>query len=84
VTLRAGLTMTSRYDGDSSCSLTLEKGKVILAEFGYGGKIVPTFNWDSSKPRKSAWLLKKYGLPWVYWNLMIKGREWLARCGACG
>ncbi len=82
--LRAGQAMPSRYDGYGSCPLTVEKGKIILAEFGYGGKLVPTFNWDSTKPRKSAWLLKKYGLPWVYWNLMLKGREWLARCGACG
>jgi sulfide:quinone oxidoreductase len=82
--LRAGRAMPSRYDGYGSCPLTVEKGKVILAEFGYGGKIVPTFNWDSTKPRKSAWLLKKYSLPWVYWHLMIKGREWLARCSACG
>jgi len=28
--------------------------------------------------------LKKYILPTVYWRLMLKGREWLARCGACG
>ncbi|MDX1914964.1 MAG: FAD/NAD(P)-binding oxidoreductase [Methylophilus sp.] len=82
--LRAGKAFPSRYDGYGSCPLTVEKGKIILAEFGYGGKLVPTFNWDSTVPRKSAWLLKKYLLPWVYWNLMLKGREWLARCGACG
>ncbi len=82
--LRAEQAFPSRYDGYGSCPLTVEKGKIIMAEFGYGGKLVPTFNWDSTKPRKSAWLLKKYGLPWLYWNLMLKGREWLARCGACG
>lgn len=81
---RAGKALPSRYDGYGSCPLTVEKGKIILAEFGYGGKIVPTFPWDSTKPRRSAWLLKKYVLPWLYWNLMLKGREWLARCGACG
>lgn len=82
--LRAGLALPSRYDGYGSCPLTVEKGKIILAEFGYGGKLVPTFKWDSTKPRRSAWLLKKYILPTVYWKLMLKGREWLARCGACG
>ncbi len=80
---RAGKTLPEQYDGYGSCPLTVEKGKIILAEFAYGGKIVPTFNWDSTKPRKSAWLLKKYLLPTVYWRLMLKGREWLARCGAC-
>jgi sulfide:quinone oxidoreductase len=81
---RAGQALPSRYDGYGSCPLTVEKGKIILAEFGYGGKIVPTFPWDSTQPRRSAWVLKKYILPWLYWNLMLKGREWLARCGACG
>ena len=81
---REGKALPSRYDGYGSCPLTVEKGKIILAEFGYGGKIVPTFPWDSTKPRRSAWLLKKYVLPWLYWNLMLKGREWLARCSACG
>jgi len=81
---RAGQALPSRYDGYGSCPLTVEKGKIILAEFGYGGKIVPTFPWDSTKPRRSAWLLKKYVLPPLYWHLMLKGREWLARCGACG
>lgn len=82
--LKAGQALPSRYDGYGSCPLTVEKGKIILAEFAYGGKLVPTFNWDSTKPRWSAWILKKYILPTVYWRLMLKGREWLARCGACG
>lgn len=84
IAFRAGQVLPSRYDGYGSCPLTVEKGKIVLAEFGYGGKLVPTFNWDSTKPRRSAWLLKKYMLPKVYWHLMLKGREWLARCGACG
>lgn len=81
---RAGKPLPEQYDGYGSCPLTVEKGKIILAEFAYGGKLVPTFNWDSTKPRRAAWLLKKYLLPTVYWRLMLKGREWLARCGACG
>lgn len=65
------------YDGYGSCPLTVENGKVILAEFGYGGKIIPSFPWDSTKPRKLAWVLKAGLLPWMYWNAMLKGREWL-------
>lgn len=76
---RAGVALPTIYDGYGSCPLTIEKGKIILAEFGFGGKLLPSFPWDSTKPRKSAWLLKKYGLPWIYWNCMLKGREWLAR-----
>ena len=81
---RAGLSLPTQYDGYGSCPLTVEKGKVILAEFGFGGKLMPSFWWDSTKPRRLAWLLKKFGLSWLYWNGMLKGREWLARCKACG
>ncbi|MES2500870.1 MAG: FAD/NAD(P)-binding oxidoreductase [Pseudomonadota bacterium] len=77
---RTGLSLPTQYDGYGSCPLTVEKGKIILAEFGFGGKLMPSFKWDSTKPRRLAWLLKKYGLPWLYWNGMLKGREWLARC----
>ncbi|RON50253.1 NAD(P)/FAD-dependent oxidoreductase [Pseudomonas frederiksbergensis] len=66
-----------KYDGYGSCPLTVEKGKVILAEFGYGGKLLPTFPLDPTVPRRSAWWLKATLLPWFYWNGMLKGREWL-------
>ena len=79
LSLRAGIPLLSMYDGYGSCPLTVEKGKVILAEFGYGGKLLPTFPLDSTVPRKSAWFLKAKLLPWLYWNCMLKGREWLAK-----
>jgi sulfide:quinone oxidoreductase len=70
------------YDGYGSCPLTVERGKIILAEFGYGGKLLPTFpDWliDGTRPRRLSWLLKSEVLPWVYWNGMLKGHEWLVR-----
>lgn len=69
------------YDGYGSCPLTVEKGKVVLAEFGYGGKLLPTFpSWlvDGSKPSRLSWLLKEKALPPLYWRGMLKGHEWLA------
>jgi len=75
----AGKEPQPKYDGYGSCPLTVEKGKIILAEFGYGGKVMPTFPWDSTKPRRLAWFLKKSILPTVYWSLMLKGREWLTK-----
>lgn len=78
--LRARKPLPKKYDGYGSCPLTVEKGKVILAEFGYGGKLLPTFPLDSTVPRRSAWFLKATMLPWIYWNCMLKGREWLTRC----
>jgi sulfide:quinone oxidoreductase len=73
----AGRALAPKYDGYGSCPLTVENGKIILAEFGYGGKVMPTFPWDSTKPRRTAWILKKSILPKVYWGVMLKGREWL-------
>ena len=73
----SGQNPAPQYDGYGSCPLTVEKGKIILAEFGYGGKVMPTFPWDSTKPRRLAWILKKSILPAVYWSVMLKGREWL-------
>jgi sulfide:quinone oxidoreductase len=76
---RADKAITAEYDGYGACPLTVEKGKIILAEFGFGGKLLPTFPLNSLVPRRVNWLLKKYILPLVYWSVMLKGREWLAR-----
>lgn len=70
-----------RYDGYGSCPLTVERGKIVLAEFGYGGKLAPSFpKWliDGTQPSRLAWLLKERILPPLYWDGMLKGREWLA------
>nr|WP_322786189.1 hypothetical protein [Komagataeibacter kakiaceti] len=34
--------MVADYDGYGACPLTVERGKIVLAEFGYGGKLEPT------------------------------------------
>lgn len=70
------------YDGYGSCPLTVERGKIVLAEFGYGGKLLPSFpEWliDGTRPAKLSWLLKSEALPWIYWNGMLKGHEWLVK-----
>ncbi|EED34964.1 sulfide:quinone oxidoreductase [Luminiphilus syltensis NOR5-1B] len=71
----------AHYDGYGSCPLTVERGKIVLAEFGYGGKLLPSFpKWiiNGEEPSRLAWLLKSRALPWIYWNAMLKGREWMA------
>lgn len=76
---RTGL---AHYDGYGSCPLTVERGKIVLAEFGYGGALKPSFpQWllDGRKPTRLAWLLKARLLPPLYWQGMLKGREWLAK-----
>jgi sulfide:quinone oxidoreductase len=72
----------AKYDGYGSCPLTVERGKIVLAEFTYGGKLAPSFPaWliDGTKPSALAWYLKERVLPPIYWEAMLKGREWLAQ-----
>lgn len=68
------------YDGYGSCPLTVERGKVVLAEFGYGGALLPSFpTWalDGTRASRRAWFLKQTLLPPVYWKGMLRGKEWL-------
>ncbi|MFB2553472.1 TIGR01244 family sulfur transferase [Ensifer soli] len=77
-----GTSMPAAYDGYGSCPLTVERGKIVLAEFGYGGRLLPTFpTWiiDGTRPSSLAWYLKAEALPPIYWHGMLKGREWLVR-----
>ncbi len=70
----------SAYNGYGSCPLTVEKGKIVLAEFGYGGKLLPSFpKWalDGTKPTRRAWWLKEQILPPIYWKAMLRGKEWM-------
>jgi sulfide:quinone oxidoreductase len=77
-----GRAPAARYDGYGSCPLTVERGKIVLAEFGYGGALKPSFpSWliDGTKPTRAAWLLKEWMLPPIYWKAMLRGNEWMAR-----
>jgi sulfide:quinone oxidoreductase len=72
---------SARYDGYGSCPLTVERGKIVLAEFLYGGKVAPSFpGWliNGKRPSRLAWYLKERILPPIYWQAMLKGREWMA------
>ena len=64
------------YDGYTSCPLVTEYGKVMLAEFKYGGVPQETFSrvgWDQATPRRAFYHLKKDFFPWVYYKSMVKG-----------
>lgn len=71
----------STYDGYSSCPLVTGYGKMVLAEFDYSKefkpdpklKQFPLMVSDSSKEHWRLWILKKYLLPYLYWNKMLKG-----------
>lgn len=63
------------YNGYTSCPLLTEYGKVMLAEFKYGGKPHETFGTflDQGTPRRVFYHLKKDFFPWVYYKFMVKG-----------
>ncbi len=69
---------TMSYSGYSSCPLVLGYGKMLLAEFKYDSirdtdPMIKPFV-DTTKPGWLMWILKKFGLPFLYWNMMMKGR----------
>ena len=72
---------TKVYNGYSSCPLVTDYGKMVLAEFDYKNNFTPDPKLkqmlisDSSKEHWRLWMLKKYGLPYLYWNKMMKGKN---------
>jgi sulfide:quinone oxidoreductase len=70
----AGRHPSACYDGYSSCPIVTSRRTVVLAEFDYSGQPHPTIPWiDTARERHDMWLLKRYGLPFLYWNLMLRG-----------
>ncbi len=69
---------SQKYSGYSSCPLVTGYGKMVLAEFKYDNvrdsdPFLTKFV-DTTKESWSMWILKKYGLPYLYWNKMMKGK----------
>ncbi len=70
-----GGTIEEAYDGYGACPLTTGYGKVLMAEFIYGGKPTPTLPLDPRKERLVNWWIKTDFLPRLYWDYMLKGKE---------
>jgi len=71
----AGREPPARYDGYASCPLTTARHRMLLAEFDYTMRPHPTIPLiNTQRERYDMWLLKRYGLPFLYWNLMLRGR----------
>lgn len=69
-----GKDVSKEYDGYASCPITTSRSRMLLAEFDYTLEPTPTFPMSyQGAPRRGLWYLKKYGLPALYWNLMLKG-----------
>ena len=69
-----GRPLPASYDGYTACPLVTGYGKLVLAEFDYEMQPRETFPFDQSKERYSMYLLKKRGLPLLYWQGMMRGR----------
>lgn len=66
------------YDGYGACPLTVERGRIVLAEFAYGGKLEPSLPlWllRGTEPTRLAWFLKEKVMPPLYWHGMLRGHE---------
>lgn len=70
----AGKPLTAKYNGYTSCPVVTGYGSLVLAEFDYDGNPAESFPINQARERWSMWLLKKYGLPLLYWQGMLKGR----------
>jgi sulfide:quinone oxidoreductase len=70
----AGRPLTAVYNGYGSCPIVTSAHSMLLAEFDYDLNVTPSVPvLNPTKPHRSHWYLKKYGLPFMYWNLMLKG-----------
>jgi sulfide:quinone oxidoreductase len=70
----AGRAPKAKYDGYASCPLTTSRHHMLLAEFDYSmtpKPSIPVIN--TIKERRDMWYLKRYGLPALYWQLMLRG-----------
>lgn len=73
------------YLGYASCPLIVKKNRVILAEFGYDGKIMESFHGDFGKmplclfgqegpvQQRFFYWLKEQFFPFAYWKLWTRG-----------
>lgn len=69
-----GQALTAKYNGYTSCPIVTGYGRLMLAEFDYENKPTETFPFNQAKERWSMFILKRYILPWLYWNQILPGR----------
>ena len=68
---------SQRYNGYSVVPFTVSRGTVVFAEFDRWGHLQPTVPfWRSLyKERRLSWIADRRILPWVYWHLILRGRD---------
>ncbi|MDJ0334550.1 MAG: NAD(P)/FAD-dependent oxidoreductase [Rhodoglobus sp.] len=74
--VKAGKSPSARYSGYSVAPFTVSRGTVVFAEFDDRYRQKPTVPfWPGlARERRLTWVFDRHILPWVYWNLILKGR----------
>jgi sulfide:quinone oxidoreductase len=66
--------LPATYDGYASCPLTTARDRLLLAEFDYSLQPHPTLPLvNTQRERRDFGLFKRYALPTMYWNFMLRG-----------
>lgn len=71
-----GRSLPQECNGYSVCPFVVSRSTVVFAEFDDRYRPKPTIPfWKGlAKERRSTFVADRYVLPWVYWNLILKGR----------
>ena len=74
ISLMEGKEPGLKYNGYSACPIITEYGKILMCEFGYDEKLLPTIPFlDPGIERGMWWMLKVHGLMPMYYHGMLKG-----------
>jgi len=70
-----GMEPAAQYDGYIACPIVTGYGRMLICELDDSGQPSPRIPWiNTFKERYDVWLLKRYGLPWLCWNVLLRGR----------
>ncbi|WP_235929079.1 NAD(P)/FAD-dependent oxidoreductase [Marisediminicola senii] len=71
-----GKSLPKAYNGYSVCPFTVSRSTVVLSEFDdrYRPKPSIPFWKGLAREHRFTWVADRYVLPWVYWNLILRGR----------
>ncbi|KRZ15086.1 Sulfide:quinone oxidoreductase, mitochondrial, partial [Trichinella pseudospiralis] len=61
------------YNGYTSCPLITSHNTVVLAEFGYDGKLLETLPINQNKERRTLFYVATKLMPQLYWRLHVNG-----------
>ncbi|KAL5019789.1 hypothetical protein ScPMuIL_002681 [Solemya velum] len=62
-----------KYTGYTSCPIVTQEGKCLMTEFDFEGNLLETFPLNQATPRFTMYHVKKTIMPFLYWNMLLKG-----------